>query len=112
MTYGEQIRAARALLRINQLQLAELAHVSLGAIRSLERTRGPLTLSEPIVAAVRGALEAAGISFIDPGPYTGLGGPGVRLAGNVILEDKVVELETSVDAVAGGEAVALPSVSR
>lgn len=106
MTYGEQIRAARALLRINQLQLAELAHVNLGAIRRLERTRGPVTLSEPIVAAVRSALETAGISFIDPGPYSGLGGPGVRMAGDVILEDKVVELETPEDAVSEGEAVA------
>lgn len=108
MTYGEQIRAARALLRLNQLQLAELAHVNLGAVRRLERTRGPVTLSEPIVAAVRSALEAAGISFIDPGPYSGVGGPGVRLDGDVILEDKIVELETPEDAVSEGEAVALP----
>ena len=95
MIRGEQIRAARALLRLNQSQLAGLAHVSPGTIRRLERTRGPIMRPPPLVEAVRTALENAGVIFIEAGRYVGDGGPGARLAGEVILEDQIVELDPS-----------------
>jgi transcriptional regulator with XRE-family HTH domain len=72
---SEQIRAARALLRWEQRDLAGASKVSLPSIKRLETTPGPLAAQERTIEALRAALEAAGVEFI---PENG-GGPGVRL---------------------------------
>jgi len=97
MVTGEQIRAARAMLRLSQRQFAELAHVSENAVRRMERTRGPLPIGDMLVEAVRTAVEAAGVHFIEAGAYSRTGGAGVRLAGEVLLEDKIVDFEAIED---------------
>lgn len=107
MLTGEQIRAARAMLRISRRQLAEMTHIRPHAIRRMEGTAGELPYPREIVLAVRSALEAAGISFIDQGEYAGDGGPGVRLEGEVIAEDNVEELETVTEPDEAPEIVAL-----
>lgn len=68
-----QSRAARGLLGWKQGRLAKESGVSLTAIRNFER--GATTPIRANMAALRGALEAAGVEFIERNG----GGPGVRL---------------------------------
>ncbi len=70
---SELIRAARALLRWEQRSLAEASFVSLPTIKRLESKPGILVAHSSTVAALRRALEAAGIEF------TNGNRPGVRL---------------------------------
>jgi transcriptional regulator with XRE-family HTH domain len=72
---SEQLRAARALLRWEQKDLAQASGVSLPTIKRLETKPGAINAHGPTLAALDRALEAAGIQFI---PENG-GGPGVRL---------------------------------
>jgi transcriptional regulator with XRE-family HTH domain len=75
MDTSEQLRAARALLRWEQKDLAQASGVSLPTIKRLETKPGPINAHGPTLAALSRALETAGIQFI---PENG-GGPGVRL---------------------------------
>jgi DNA-binding XRE family transcriptional regulator len=68
-----QCRAARALIGMTQPALAEAAGLGLSSIVDFEKARR--IVSPAGVAAMRAALEAAGVDFI---PENG-GGPGVRL---------------------------------
>jgi transcriptional regulator with XRE-family HTH domain len=72
---GEQLRAARAMARIEQSDLAKVAKVSVDTIKRLERTIGPVSANVLTVNAVTQALEAVGVEFIEENG----GGPGVRL---------------------------------
>src|ERR1051325_2197764 len=67
MISSAQIRAARALLRINQSALAERAGVSLATLRRVETGDGAGGASQHAAASVQQALEAAGVEFIDRG---------------------------------------------
>lgn len=71
---AEQIRAARALLRMEQRELAEMAGFSLPTLKRIEGGSGPLRASYENAAKLVSALEKAGIEFI---PENG-GGVGVR----------------------------------
>lgn len=73
---SEQVRAARALLRWEQRDLAEASGVSLPSIKRLETQPGPLAAQERTIGELRKALEKAGIEFIAENG----GGAGVRLA--------------------------------
>jgi hypothetical protein len=70
---SELIRAARALLRWEQRDLAQASRVSLATIKRLEVAPGRLAAHISTVAALRHAFESAGIEF------TNGSGPGVRL---------------------------------
>jgi transcriptional regulator with XRE-family HTH domain len=70
---SEQVRAARALLRWEQRQLAAASGVSLPSVKRLELRPGQLAARAPTVAAIREALEEAGVEF------TNSASPGVRL---------------------------------
>jgi hypothetical protein len=70
---SELIRAARALLRWEQRDLAQASRVSLATIKRLEVAPGRLAANISTVAALRHAFESAGIEF------TNGSGPGVRL---------------------------------
>lgn len=74
--WGRQIAAARALLGMGQGELAAAANVSIPTLRRMEASEGLATGMANNVAAVRRALEAAGIVFI---PENG-GGAGVRMS--------------------------------
>ena len=63
----EQIRAARALLRLEQVELARRAHVSVVTIRRLEATDGGGRVASATLEGVREALEHAGAEFIPEG---------------------------------------------
>jgi transcriptional regulator with XRE-family HTH domain len=64
---GEQIRAARALLRIEQDELARLARVSVTTVRRLEAVGGIGRVADATIADIRRALEGAGAEFIPDG---------------------------------------------
>jgi transcriptional regulator with XRE-family HTH domain len=68
-----QCRAARALLDLTQPRLAELAELGLSTIYDFEKNRR--AVSKEAIAAIRAALEAAGVIFVEPNGE----GPGVRL---------------------------------
>jgi predicted transcriptional regulator len=70
---SELIRAARALLRWEQQDLARASGVSLPTIKRLEVSPGILAAHSSTVTALRRALESAGIEFINGSA------PGVRL---------------------------------
>jgi hypothetical protein len=70
---SELIRAARALLRWEQRDLAQASGVSLPTIKRVEVTPGILAAHSSTVTALRHALESAGIEF------TNGSGLGVRL---------------------------------
>ena len=63
----EQIRAARALLRLEQDELARRAHVSVVTVRRLEGANGLSKVTLGTVDEIQRALEAAGAEFIDRG---------------------------------------------
>ena len=64
---GEQIRAARALLGWTAADLAERSGISYPTIQRLDATKGPVGGRFETVDAVRRALEAAGIQFLEAG---------------------------------------------
>jgi transcriptional regulator with XRE-family HTH domain len=73
-----QSRAARGLTNITQAQLAAASGVSLRTIAHFEKgERQPIPTN---LAAIRAALEAAGVVFLADGEVAD-GGPGVRLKG-------------------------------
>jgi transcriptional regulator with XRE-family HTH domain len=63
----EQIRAARALLRLEQADLAQRARVSVATIRRVEGARGSERVAAETLGGVRQALEEAGAEFIPDG---------------------------------------------
>ena len=72
---SELIRAGRALLRWEQRDLAAASSVSLPTIKRLESKPGIMAAHASTVAALKEALEGAGLEFIGENG----GGPGVRL---------------------------------
>jgi hypothetical protein len=74
---GRQIAAARALLGIGQAKLAALANVSAPTLRRMEASQGLASGYPNNIAAVRTALEQAGIQFLADGDVAT--GPGVAL---------------------------------
>lgn len=79
MISGSQLRAARALLDIDQRELARLAGVSLATVQRMEasgdRVRGSLDTMTRIVEA----LGAAGVELVGNGQPSHGQGRGVRL---------------------------------
>jgi transcriptional regulator with XRE-family HTH domain len=76
MLSSDQIRGARAILRLSQADLAKAASLSLETIKRLEAMRGELKVRLETLMRIKEALERAGVEFI---PENG-GGAGVRLA--------------------------------
>jgi transcriptional regulator with XRE-family HTH domain len=70
-----QMRAARALIRWSAEDLARETALSVTTIRRAELTEDETSMTAANDLAVRRALEAAGVEFIDENG----GGPGVRL---------------------------------
>lgn len=64
MLTSAQIRAARALLRWEQKDLATASKVSLPTIKRLEVKTGPLGAHEVTVDALVRAFDSAGVEFL------------------------------------------------
>jgi len=79
MMSSAQLRAARALLGVDQRQLAALASVSLPTIQRMEASDGNVRGNIDTLTKVVAALEAAGIELIGENSPSVQGGRGVRL---------------------------------
>lgn len=81
MITAAQMRAARALLGIDQRTLASLAGVSVPTIQRMEASSGDVRGVIGSLTKVVAALDGAGVELIgDNSPSPG-GGRGVRLKG-------------------------------
>ena len=79
MITSQQMRAARALLGMDQRQLAELAGLSLPTIQRMESSDGQVRGVVDTLVKVITALESAGIEIIGENAPSGGLGRGVRL---------------------------------
>lgn len=78
MTSG-QLRAARALLGIDQKRLAEFADVSLPTIQRMEASDGVVRGTVETLTKVIEALNRLGVDLIGDNARSDEGGRGVRL---------------------------------
>src|ERR1700691_5331971 len=83
MITANQLRAARALLNIDQRQTAELADLSVPTIQRMEASDGVIRGNVDSLMKLVSALENAGIELINPGLPSSAGGRGVRLRDHV-----------------------------
>lgn len=97
-----QLRAARALLGIDQRTLADLSGVSLPTIQRMEASDGYVRGVIDTLTKVVAALEFAGIELINDNAPSTVGGRGVRL--------RSPEPATRVDPIGG--VTAIPTKSR
>jgi predicted transcriptional regulator len=74
-----QLRAARALLGIDQRRLAEMSAVSLPTIQRMEASEGTVRGTIDTLTKIVEALDQAGVVLIADGVTSGGGGRGVRL---------------------------------
>lgn len=74
-----QVRAARALLNIDQRQLAELSGLSVPTIQRMEASEMMIRGNVDSLMKLIAALEGAGIELIGEGAGSQGGGRGVRL---------------------------------
>jgi alanine dehydrogenase len=79
MISAAQLRAARALLGIDQRKLAELSALSLPTIQRMEASDGVIRGNVDSLMKLVGALDAAGIELIGENVASAGGGRGVRL---------------------------------
>ena len=85
MITAAQLRAARALLGIDQRELAQRCSLSLPTIQRMEASEGVIRGNVDSLMKLVEALSVAGIELIGEGATSGGGGRGVRLmspAGN------------------------------
>jgi transcriptional regulator with XRE-family HTH domain len=79
MISSAQLRAARALLGIDQRQLAEMAGLSVPTIQRMEASEGVIRGNVDSLMKLIGALEASGVELIGDGVASPASGPGIRL---------------------------------
>lgn len=88
MITASQLRAARALLGIDQKTLAALAGVSLPTIQRMEASDGNVRGIVDTLTKVAAALDKAGIELIGDDTRSDTGGRGVRLKSPMSLSGK------------------------
>ncbi len=79
MITNAQLKAARALLGIDQRRLAALCGLSVPTIQRMEASDGVVRGNVDSLMKLVGALEAAGVELIGEGAASQAGGRGVRL---------------------------------
>ncbi|QWG22265.1 helix-turn-helix domain-containing protein [Bradyrhizobium sediminis] len=95
MITANQLRAARALLSIDQRQTAELAGLSVPTIQRMEASDGVIRANVDSLMKLASALENAGIELINPGVPSMAGGRGVRLREHVAKPEPVRQPKAS-----------------
>jgi transcriptional regulator with XRE-family HTH domain len=78
MITAAQLRAARALIGMDQRQLAEKSGLSLPTIQRMEASDGLIRGNVDSLMKLVAALDAAGIELIGEGMTSSDGGRGVR----------------------------------
>lgn len=79
MITAAQLRAARALLGIDQRELSELCGLSVPTIQRMEASDGVIRGNVDSLMKLVGALDKAGLELIGEGMTSSGGGRGVRL---------------------------------
>ena len=79
MISAAQLRAARALIGIDQRELAQLSGLSVPTVQRMEASEGVSRGNDDSLMKLIGALDAAGIELIGEGAVSQQGGRGVRL---------------------------------
>jgi transcriptional regulator with XRE-family HTH domain len=79
MISAGQLRAARALLGIDQRDLADMSDLSAPTIQRMEASEGVIRGNVDSLMKLVAALDAAGIELIGEGAVSPGGGRGVRL---------------------------------
>ena len=79
MITAAQLRAARALLGIDQRQLATLSGLSVPTIQRMEASDGVIRGNVDSLMKLMSAFDTAGVELIDEGAVSHGGGRGVRL---------------------------------
>ncbi len=79
MITAAQLRAARALLGMDQRALAEASGLSLPTIQRMEASEDVIRGQVESLMKLIAALETAGVEFINQGAISDRGGRGVRL---------------------------------
>lgn len=79
MITAAQLRAARALVGMDQRALAAASGLSLPTIQRMEASEGVIRGNVDSLMKLVAALEAAGVELINEGAASGKGGRGVRL---------------------------------
>lgn len=79
MITAAQLRAARALLGMDQRALAHAAQLSVPTIQRMEASEGVIRGTVDSLMKLIAAIEAAGVELINEGDTSPVGGRGVRL---------------------------------
>jgi transcriptional regulator with XRE-family HTH domain len=79
MITAGQLRAARALLGLDQKALAERSGLSVPTIQRMEASEGVIRGNVDSLVKLIGALDASGIVLLGEGSGSDGGGRGVRL---------------------------------
>ncbi len=79
MITAAQLRAARALLGLDQRELAERSGLSLPTIQRMEASDGTVRGNVDSLVKLTDALERAGVILLGEGQPSAAGGRGVRL---------------------------------
>lgn len=79
MIAADQLRAARAMLGLDQRHLSELCGLSIPTIWRMEASSGVIRGNVDSLTKLITALESAGIEFIDENASSLGGGRGIRL---------------------------------
>jgi transcriptional regulator with XRE-family HTH domain len=79
MITAAQLRAARALIGMDQRDLAAASGLSLPTIQRMEASEGVIRCNVDSLMKLIGALEAAGVELINEGAVSEKGGRGIRL---------------------------------
>jgi len=79
MISAPQLRAARALLGLDQREIAQLAGLSVPTIQRMEASDGVIRGNVDSLMKLIAALNGAGIELIGEGAVSVSGGRGVRL---------------------------------
>ena len=78
MMSSGQLRAARALLGVDQRQLAGMAGLSVQTIQRMEASDGVIRGNVDSLMKLIAALDEAGVALIGEGDMSSQGGRGVR----------------------------------
>jgi len=79
MITAAQLRAARALVGLDQRALAEASGLSLPTIQRMEASEGVIRGNVDSLMKLIAALDTAGVELINDGAVSDKGGRGVRL---------------------------------
>lgn len=79
MITAAQLKAARALMGIDQRQLAEASGLSLPTIQRMEASDGTIRGNVNSLVKLIAALDALGVEVINAGTTSQSGGRGVRM---------------------------------